>query len=123
MGATSSPERLSLLLGLAVMMAATLPRYLIGDHQTRLILLAVAILAVLGVALAQWRLLAAEARRRLPALLRRLAACLVAGLAAMAAWQGLVAGWQGGALLASHGTTLGVLLHAMGIWFRPVAER
>ena len=95
MGATSSPERLSLLVGLAVMMAATLPRYLIGGHQTRLILLAFAIVAVLGVALAQWRLLAAEARARLPALLRRLVVFLVVGLVAMAVWQGLVAGWSG----------------------------
>lgn len=123
MGATSSPERLSLLVGLAVMMAATLPRYLIGGHQTRLILLAFAIVAVLGVALAQWRLLAAEARSRLPALLRRLVVCLAVGLVAMAAWQGLVAGWSGWALLASHGTTLGLLLHALGIWLRPVVSK
>ncbi|MFG6136969.1 hypothetical protein [Halomonas sp. B23F22_10] len=122
MGATSSPERLSLLVGLAVMMAATLPRYLIGGHQTRLILLAFAIVAVLGVALAQWRLLAAEARARLPALLRRLVVFLVVGLVAMAAWQGLVAGWSGWALLASHGTTLGLLLHALGIWLRPLRD-
>ncbi len=120
MGATSSPERLSLLVGLSVMMAATLPRYLIGGHQTRLILLGFAVVAVVGVALAQWRLLAAEARTRLPALLRRLRVCLAAGLVAMAAWQGLVAGWGGWALLASHGTTLGLLVHALTIWLRPV---
>ncbi|MCK2183249.1 hypothetical protein [Halomonas getboli] len=123
MGATSSPERLSLLVGLAAMMAATLPRYLVGGHHTRLTLLALAIVAVLGVALAQWRLLAAEARARLPALLRRLLICLIVGLVAMAAWQGLVAGWSGLALLASHGTTLGLLLHALGIWIRPVVSK
>ncbi|MBB3140741.1 hypothetical protein [Halomonas organivorans] len=123
MGATSSPERLSLLVGLAVMMAATLPRYLAGGHQTRLTLIVMAIVAVLGVALAQWRLLAAEARVRLPALLRRLLACLALGLVAMAAWQLAVAGWGGWVLLASHGTTLGLLLHAVGLWWKPVAER
>ncbi|WP_136246585.1 hypothetical protein [Halomonas borealis] len=120
MGATSTPERLSLLLGLAAMMAASLPRYLIDGHSTRLTLMVAAIVAVLVVVLVQWRLLAAEARAKLPALWRRLLACLALGVVAMAAWQGIVAGWQGGALLASHGMTLGVLLHALGIWLKPV---
>ncbi|RTR06273.1 hypothetical protein [Halomonas nitroreducens] len=123
MGATPTPERLSLLVGLAVMMLASVPRYLSGAYQTRLTLLLIAIAAVAVVAVVHWRLLAAEARARLPALMRRLAACLVAGVVAMGAWQGLAAGWGGGALLASHGATLGLLLHALGLWWKPVGER
>ncbi|ATJ82901.1 hypothetical protein [Halomonas beimenensis] len=120
MGATPTPERFSLLLGLAVVMLVTLPRYLLGGHQSRLTLLGVALVVVIGVALAHWRLLADEARRRLPALLRRLAVCLVAGVALTAGWQLLAAGWQGWAILVSHGATLGLLLHALGLWWKPL---
>lgn len=116
MGATPTPERLSLLLGLLALMLASLPRYLLAGHQTRLTLLLIAVAVVAAVALTHWRLLGVASRARLPGLLRRLLACLALGAVVMAGWQGLVAGWQGWPVLASHGATLGLLLHALGLW-------
>lgn len=116
MGARPTPERLSLLLGLALLMLATVPRYLVGGHGTRLNLILMALVVVLVVAILQWRLLAAEARARLPRLLGRLGACLVAGLAGMGAWHALFSDFIGWELLISHAATLGLLLHALWLW-------
>ncbi|MDN3520944.1 hypothetical protein [Halomonas ramblicola] len=118
MGARPTPERLSLLLGLALLMLATVPRYLVGGHGTRLNLILMALVAVLVVASLQWRLLAAEARARLPRLLGRLGACLVAGLVGMGAWHALFTDFIGWELLISHATTLGLLLHALWLWVK-----
>ncbi|MCL7939018.1 hypothetical protein M8009_01700 [Halomonas sp. ATCH28] len=118
MGATPTAERLSLLLGLGVLMLGTLPRYLVGGHETRLSLMLMALAVVAVVSVLQWRLLPGEARSRLPALLRRLGLCLVAGLVVMAAWHALTSDFFGWELLVSHGATLGLLLHALGLWVR-----
>ncbi|WP_083582199.1 hypothetical protein [Halomonas aestuarii] len=121
MGATPTAERLSLLLGLGVMMLATLPRYLVAGLETRLSLMLMAIAVVAVVTLLQWQLLAREARARLPGLLRRLALCLVVGVVIMTAWHALTSDFFGWELLASHGATLGLLLHAVWLWWRPAA--
>lgn len=118
MGGQPTPERLSLLLGLGVLMLAAVPRYLAGGHETRLSLLLMALAVVAVVALLQWRLLTTEARRRLPALLRRLALCLGVGLIGMGLWQGLVSGTLVWVLWLSYGATLGLLLHALWLWVR-----
>ncbi|MDW7748875.1 hypothetical protein [Halomonas sp.] len=118
MGATPTAERLSLLLGLGVLMLATLPRYQVGGHETQLSLMLMALAVVGVVAVLQWRLLPGEARSRLPALLRRLGLCLGAGLVVMAAWHALTSDFFGWELLVSHGATLGLLLHALGLWVR-----
>lgn len=119
MGATPTAERLSLLLGLGVMMLATLPRYLVAGLETRLSLMLMAIAVVAIVTLLQWRLLAREARARLPGLLRRLALCLAVGVVGMTAWHAMTSDFFGWELVASHGATLGLLLHAVWLWWRP----
>lgn len=118
MGATPTAGRLSLLLGLGVLMLATLPRYLAGGHETRLSLMLISLAVVAVVIVVQWRLLSREARSRLPALLRRLGLFLVTGLVVMTAWHTLTSDFFGWELLASHGATLGLLLHALWLWVR-----
>lgn len=113
-----SAERLTALLGLLVVMLATLPRYLDGGHETRLSLMLMAAAVVAVVAVFHWRLLGDSARRRLPALLRRLGFCLLAGLAVMAAWYALAASLTGWQVLISHGATAGLLMHVLSLWWR-----
>ncbi|PMR70776.1 hypothetical protein [Halomonas heilongjiangensis] len=121
MGANPTPERLSLMLGLVLLMLATVPRFLVGGHETRLSLILIAVVAVAAVAFIHWRMLAGDARRRLPGLLGRLGLSLLAGLAGMGAWHALFTDWIGWQLLLAHGATLGLLLHALWLWWR--AER
>lgn len=118
MGAQPTPERLSLVLGLALLMLATLPRYLVGGHESRfnLILMALAVVCLVGVL--QWRLLAAPERLRLPRLLGRLGLCLVAGLAGMGGWHALFSDFIGWELWLAHGATLGLLIHALSLWVK-----
>ncbi|MBF8222083.1 MULTISPECIES: hypothetical protein [Halomonadaceae] len=116
--ATPNPERLSILVGLLAAMLGTLPRYLQGGHRSQLLLLSLAAAVVAVVALSHWRLLAVEARREVPGLLRRLAYGLGTGLALMTAWYALASAWVGWQQLLSHGLTLGLLLHVMGLWWK-----
>ncbi|WP_416140723.1 hypothetical protein ACM26W_10245 [Halomonas sp. HK25] len=118
MGAQSTPERLSLLLGLVLLMLSTIPRFLVGGHDNRFNLILIALLVVAGVAAAHWRLLEAEARLRLPRLMGRLGVCMVAGLAGMGLYHALFTDFIGWELLIAHGATLGLLLHALSIWLR-----
>ncbi|MBB3330545.1 putative membrane protein [Halomonas campaniensis] len=118
MGAQPTPERLSLMLGLVLLMLATVPRYLAGGHETRLSLILMALAVVAAVALVHWRMLDGEARRRLPSLLGRLGVSLVAGLAGMGLYHALFTDFIGWELLLAHGATLGLLLHALWLWVR-----
>ncbi len=118
MGARPTPERLSLMVGMVLLMLATIPRYLVGGHDNRLNLILIALVVVAGVAIANWRLLEDEARARLPQLIRRLAASLVAGLAGMGLFHALFTDFIGWELWIAHGATLGLLLHALGLWMR-----
>ncbi|WP_111411774.1 hypothetical protein [Billgrantia lactosivorans] len=120
MGAAPTAERLSLLTGLVVLMLATIPRYLAGGNDNRLMLISLALLVVAAVALLNWRMLGAEERARLPRLARRLALSLVAGLALMGLWHALFSAWISWQLLIAHGATLGLLLHALWLWWQPV---
>nr|WP_163503234.1 hypothetical protein [Halomonas socia] len=113
-----SAERLTALLGVLVVMLATLPRYLDGGHETRLSLMLMASAVVTVVTLLHWRLLDSPARRRVPGLLRRLGFCLLAGLAVMAGWYALAANLTGWQVLLSHGTTAGLLMHVLSLWWR-----
>ncbi|SFT66186.1 hypothetical protein [Halomonas saccharevitans] len=120
MGATPTAERVSLLVGLSVLMLATLPRYLAAGLETRQSLMLMALAVVAIATLLQWRMLEHEARARLPGLLRRLVLCLGAGAAGMTAWHALTSDFFGWELVVSHGATLGLLLHALWLWWRPV---
>ncbi|MCE8015039.1 hypothetical protein HOP62_02990 [Halomonas sp. MCCC 1A17488] len=116
-------ERLSLLAGLLILMLATVPRYLAGGHDNRLALIAIVIAVVAVVAVGNWRMLGAGERARLPLLGKRLALSLVAGLAAMGLWHALFTDWVSWQLLIAHGATLGLLLHALWLWWRPLGAQ
>ncbi|MDQ7730253.1 hypothetical protein [Halomonas sp. SpR8] len=116
-GAPSSPERISVALGLCMVMLAALPRYMAGGHETRQTLIIFALVLVAVAAAVQWRLLSAQARQRLPRLLKRLAAMLLLGMAVMGVWHALFTDWISWQVFISHGATLGVLLHALSLWW------
>lgn len=122
MNAAPTAERLSLMAGLLVLMFATVPRYLAGGHQNRLTLIVIAIAVVAVVAVVNWRMLEGRERARLPRLGKRLAVSLVAGLALMGLWHALFTAWISWQLLIAHGATLGLLLHALWLWWRPVSQ-
>ncbi|MGP9767885.1 hypothetical protein ACT3UM_19390 [Halomonas sp. AOP13-D3-9] len=115
--APTSPERISVALGLCIVMLATLPRYVAGGHETRQTLIIIALALVAFVAVIQWRLLALEARRRLPQLCKRLVAMLLLGMVVMGGWHALFTDWISWQVFISHGATLGVLMHALSLWW------
>lgn len=121
MNTAPTAERLSLLAGLLVLMLATVPRYLAGGYENRLSLITVALAVVAAVAVINWRMLDKGERARLPRLGKRLVASLVAGLALMGLWHALFTAWISWQLLIAHGATLGLLLHALWLWWRPVS--
>lgn len=111
-----TPERMSVALGLCIVMLATLPRYIAGGHETHQSLLLMAIIAVLVFVVIQWRLLTSKARQRLPILLRKLMLWLLVGTAVMTLWHSLLSDWFSWELLLSHGATLGLLMHTLNLW-------
>ncbi|SFU29661.1 hypothetical protein [Halomonas korlensis] len=113
MEARPTPERVSLLLGLGILMLSILPRYLAGGHQTRLTLIVISLSVVGVVALVQWWLLSVDDKRFLPRLLARLAIAMITGLVVMGLWHLLFSDWTSWQRLISHGATLGLLLHAL----------
>ena len=119
MKALPTPERLSIMLGLVVLMLATVPRYLAGGHDNRLTLILMAAAVVAAVSAVHWRMLEPAERQRLPALLGRFGLCLVAGAILMGAWHALFTAWLSWQLLLAHGATLGLLLHVFWLWWRP----
>ncbi|MCC5881176.1 MAG: hypothetical protein JJU25_00865 [Halomonas sp.] len=122
MNAEPTAERLSLLAGLLVLMLATVPRYIAGGHENRLSLIVIAIAVVAAVAIMNWRLLDTRERARLPRLAKRFGLALVVGLAVMGLWHMLFTAWISWELLIAHGATLGLLLHAVVLWWRPVSQ-
>lgn len=112
-----SPERFSVTLGLCLVMLATLPRYAAGGFETRQTLMLMALACVAVVALVQLRLLDKAARAVLPRLLKRLVLALIIGVALMTAWYAVMGEYLSWQMLASHGTTLGLILHALGLWW------
>ena len=112
-----SPERISVALGLCLVMLATLPRYLAGGHETRQALIVIALVLVASAAFVQWRMLSIDARQKLPGLLKRLTAMMMLGMAGMGLWHALFTDWISWQVFISHGATLGVLLHALSLWW------
>jgi len=113
--AASSPERVSVAIGLCVVMLAALPRYIAGGYETRQTLIVIALALVAFVAAVQWRLLTVDARQRLPKLFKRLLGMLLLGTVLMGLWHVLFTDWISWQVFISHGTTLGVLLHALSL--------
>lgn len=115
----TSPERISLGAGLCAIMLATLPRYVAGGHDTRLVLMLGGVVAILVVTAVQWRWLGQAGRQRLPGLFARLAGLLALGVVLALGWYAAVGTAQG--LMAvglSHGATLGLLFYAVTLWRR-----
>ncbi|WP_311064277.1 hypothetical protein [Halomonas sp. DWK9] len=112
-----SPERVSVAIGLCVVMLAALPRYMVGGHETRQTLLLMALALVVGAAAVQWKMLPSSARKMLPGLLKRLAVMLVLGALVMGAWHGLFTDWISWQVFISHAATCGLLLHAVSLWW------
>lgn len=113
----SSPERISVAIGLCMVMLATLPRYMAGGHETRQTLIVIAFGVVAIAAIVQWRLLPVASRQQLPKLLKRLVAMLLLGAAIMGVWHALFTDWISWQVFISHGATLGVLLHTLSLWW------
>ncbi|BBI62216.1 hypothetical protein DQ400_16170 [Vreelandella sulfidaeris] len=113
--AASSPERVSVAIGLCVVMLAALPRYIAGGYETRQTLIVIALALVAFVAAVQWRLLTVDARQRLPKLFKRLLVMLLLGTVLMGLWHVLFTDWISWQVFISHGATLGVLLHALSL--------
>ncbi|MGY6563366.1 MAG: hypothetical protein ACXIU5_01390 [Halomonadaceae bacterium] len=123
MHAEPTAERLSMLAGLLILMLATVPRFIAGDYGNRLSLISIALAVVAVVAFLNWRMLDADQRRRLPQLGKRLLLALLAGLVVMGLWHALFTAWISWQLLLAHGATLGLLLHAVLLWWRPAVPR
>ncbi|MGO2148906.1 hypothetical protein ACT3UJ_02720 [Halomonas sp. 86] len=114
-----SAERISVALGLCVVMLASLPRFMAGGHSTRQTLIVMGVVLVAGAAVAQWRLLSRDARKQLPRLCLRLVLMLLAGALVMGAWHALFTTWISWEVFISHAATCGLLMHAVSLWWRP----
>lgn len=112
-----SPQRISVALGLCIVMLAALPRYLAGGHETRQTLIVIALVLVASAALVQWRMLSVAARQKLPSLLKRLVKMMLLGMVGMGMWHALFTEWISWQVFISHGATLGLLLHALSLWW------
>ncbi|MHB0775579.1 hypothetical protein [Halomonas sp. WWR20] len=119
MTSASSASRLSVLLGLLAVMLATVPRYWVGHHETRMTLILIAAGVVAIVLALQWHLLDKEQRRAVPSWLAHLAGGLLAGLVLAGIWYGFFSAqahvWP---IILSHGTTLGLFIHVLGSGWR-----
>lgn len=111
-----SPERVSVAIGLCVVMLSALPRYMVGGHETRQTLLLMALVIVAGAVVVQCKMLSLAARKTLPALLTRLMVMLVLGALVMGAWHGMFTDWISWQVFVSHAATCGLLLHAVSLW-------
>ncbi|UYF98464.1 MULTISPECIES: hypothetical protein [unclassified Halomonas] len=116
-------ERVGVAIGLCVLMLSVMPRYVAGGFDTRLTLLLVAIVLVAGAAIANWRMLSKEERKRLPSLLKRLVLSLGLGTAAMGVWHLLMTDWLSWQQFISHAATCGLLLFAVSLgWQRKPSD-
>ncbi|TVP48436.1 MAG: hypothetical protein EA345_09095 [Halomonas sp.] len=112
-----SPERISVAVGLCLVMLAAVPRYMAGGHETRQTLIVIAVVLVASAAIVQWRMLSVDARQRLPGLLKRLAVMMLLGMVGMGVWHALFTDWISWQVFISHGATLGILIHALSLWW------
>ncbi|SDX46262.1 hypothetical protein SAMN05443545_105344 [Aidingimonas halophila] len=113
-----TPQRLSTLLGLLILIVASIPRYVINQHMTRLTLLLIAFAAVAVVVIWHWRGLDQASRMQVPHFVRRLGGWLLAGLAVTALWQIATHGIIIWPLWLSQAAVSGLLLHVATLWMR-----
>ncbi|WP_161598989.1 hypothetical protein [Aidingimonas lacisalsi] len=98
---------------------ASIPRYLIDHHTTRLGLMVVAFVGVGIVAIWHWRLLDSDSRQRMPKMVGRLGGWLAAGLTITALWQISTHGIIIWPLWLSQAALSGLLLHVVTLlWQR-----
>ena len=114
-----SVERVSVAIGLCVVMLAALPRFMAGGHGTRQTLILMGVVLVATAAVAQWRLLSVDERKQLPRLCVRLMLMLIAGAAIMGIWHALFTAWISWQVFISHAATCGLLIHAVSLWWGP----
>ncbi|MGO2990640.1 MAG: hypothetical protein ACTIDY_04080 [Halomonadaceae bacterium] len=112
-----SAERVSVALGLCIVMLASLPRFMAGGHSTRQTLIIMAVVFVAAAAIAQWRLLTSDSRRKLPRLGIRFALMLVIGAVIMGIWHAIFTTWISWQVFISHAATCGLLIHAVSLWW------
>lgn len=117
-----SAERVSVALGLCVVMLASLPRFMADGYSTRQTLIIMAVVLVASAAIAQWRMLTSEGRRKLPRLCLRLALMMIVGAAIMGVWHALFTAWISWQVFISHAATCGLLIHAVSLWWKPKAR-
>ncbi|MGQ7248454.1 hypothetical protein ACUN9Y_14100 [Halomonas sp. V046] len=117
----ASAARLSLMVGLMVVMALAVPRYQMEGHATRETLMW-GMLAVVAVAtVIQWRLLDGDGRSRVLRLLFILLGSLVLGVLGMVLYKLVVGGVVVSVITLSQGTTAGLVLHAVVLLWREKA--
>lgn len=114
-----SAERVSLMLGLVLVILGNVPRFVVGGYETRLSLALAFALAVAVAGVFQWRQLSAESRKRLPLLTKRLLACFVGGIAVIGLVYLLSGGWIGWELLIAYGVGTGLIGYALWLWWMP----
>lgn len=116
---SATAERVSLMLGLVLVILCNVPRFVVGGYETRLSLALAFALAVAVAGFFQWRQLSAAARKRLPLLTRRLLACFIGGVAAIGLVYLLSGGWIGWELLIAYGASTGLIGYALWLWWMP----
>ncbi|MBY5969609.1 hypothetical protein [Halomonas denitrificans] len=115
--AIASPARLSLMVGLMLVLALTLPRYQMAGLSTRETLVYIALGVLALASLFQWRLLDGAGRSRFLRMLFTLLGCMVVALVAMVIYKLVVGGVALGVITLSQGATAGLLLHAVVLVF------
>ncbi|WP_405278780.1 hypothetical protein [Cobetia sp. Ld8] len=117
-----TPQRVSVLAGLAVVMVANIPRFLMSGENTRLMLIVGFAVAVSALGIYIYRQLSDTAKAKVPTMMRRLLVWLVVGLAAMAAFNFaapmLNRPQEGGLEVLVDGLTLGLLAHVISMWMQ-----
>ncbi|AZV30941.1 hypothetical protein [Cobetia sp. ICG0124] len=115
-----TPQRVSVLAGLAIVMVANIPRFLLSGDTTRLMLISGFAVAVAALGVYIYRQLSDVAQGEVPRLMRRVFVWLVVGLAAMAAFNFaapmLDRPREGALEVLVDGLTLGLVAHVISLW-------
>ena len=109
-----SAARLSVMIGLLLLVLLSWPRYQLGGYDTHIAMLALIAGGLAVVSIAYWRRMTTAQRRLPPGLLKRLGVAFGIGCLLLAGWHHVLASTAAGwATVVSHGATAGLLLHAL----------